>query len=259
MRWSILLLGGLLAACGPSLDDVLTEHGEAGRARLARLDRVLEACRTSGRLEVDVLPESLPGVVFHDPHDRPDGNARTLWLDAHDDPATWLDPLHPSYRAYEDWWRRTEAALSSSPPDLDRRGLERLVESFGALAATDYVLVVRTHEYTAPRHLPDTDRYTMGKMSGEAHLHRLADGERLASILFEAYGQVIGAAGFDFALGSSDPAENVLSLKERLYGTIRDFAEARLAGRVPGVEAEHEIVEGGPFETPKLRRREATE
>src|SRR5262245_17147508 len=106
----LVLVALLITGCGAKLQDITAKHGATARTELAKLNTVLDHCRALAPLKQEKLPENLPGVVFADPLDRPQGNARTIWLQAHDDPAIVLDPVHGSYRKGDNWWWNTSQA-----------------------------------------------------------------------------------------------------------------------------------------------------
>jgi hypothetical protein len=249
----LIPLAVLVTGCGPSLKDVLAEHGPATRGQSAALTKVLENCQALAPLKQDTLPAKLQDVVFAHHHDRPGGNARTIWLEAKREPEKYLEPLDWSYLQRDDWWRTTAQALSDDPPSFSKKEIKALQKAFDALAGTKYVLVIKTIEYKAPRHLGG-DRFFIGAMRGEAHLYRLADGEYLGGMTFEAFGQVIGYAGVDFTLDPKNPEASVRVLAARLYDNIHEYAEANLASRVAGVDSLYEIKKE-PFQVPSIQRR----
>jgi hypothetical protein len=252
----LIPLGCFAAGCGPSAKDVIAERGPAARTQLAALTQVLDDCQALAPLDQDAVPAKVEGVVFADHNDRPDGNARTIWLQAQREPDKYLDPLDWSYRERDDWWRTTSQALSAQPPPFtEKHDVEKLKKAFDALAGTKYVLVIKTLEYKAP-HWTTSPLYDAGSLRGEAHLYRLADGERLGGILFTAVGYT-GVGGIGLGIDPRKPEAAVRSLTESLYANIQEFAEARLASRVAGVDSLYEIKEGGFMEPPAVfpRRR----
>lgn len=250
----------LLGGCGPSLEDVVAPHADEARAQLEKLETVLDHCRALEPIEEDAPPK-VEGVVFADSHERPHGNARVIWLDAYDGKEDYAEPIESGYTRDANWWHQTAAALSSEPPAFTDGELERLGEQFEYLNETEYVLIVKTREYEAPKVTEEPPFesedpfYNLGAMAGEAHLYRLRDGEHLGAVQFAAYGQQIGVGMLDLGITSDDPAANITSLKQRLFGDIHDFAQATLAKRAEGVDSVFELEETGPWLADKVSRR----
>ena len=263
-RWLVppVILGfAFIGGCGPSLEDITAPHEEEGRAQIERLERVLDHCRELEPISEDSPPE-VEGVVFADYFDRPNGNARTLWLDAYDGSEDYADPIKSGYTSESNWWHNTAAALSDDPPDFSERHFKELDAEFEFLNETEYALVIKTKEYSAPKvdedppYESDNTFYNLGAMSGEAHLYRLEDGEHLGAVLIVAVGQTIGVGMIDFAISSDDPEENILSLKQRLFGNVHEFAEATLAKRAKGIDSLFELEENA-FLADRVTKRSA--
>ena len=234
-----------ISGCSPSPEEAIEPHKADAKTQLERLTAVLDHCRELPPIEEDSPPE-VEGVVFVDRHDRPTGNARTIWLDAHDGREDYQESIK-SYSTIPHWWYETEAAISEVPDHLSKDGIERLLKEFEYLKETEYVLVIKTLEYAKPVYNAAEDNYNLGGMRGEAHLYRLSDAEHLGAVEFIAHNQSIGVGIIDLGLVSEDPESNVQSLKDRLYGCIHEFAQATLARETEGVDSIYEIIDGGAF------------
>lgn len=254
-RFCLSLLPFCVVSCGPSVGDIADAHRNAAEKKLASLEAVLGNCRKQPPLAGDAhtLPAELPGIVVADHHDRPSGNTRVIWIAGHDDPEL-TQGFNWSYLEADGWWRQSTAALSATPPaDLSKGDLERLANHFRALADTQYVIVVRTSEYTAPE-LVDGDKYRLGSFQGEAHLYRLDDRKHLGAMPFAGRDRA-EFSGLLFA-GGDDPQQNLIDLRQRIYSKILEFAQAHLAAKVKGVDSIYEIVPSdNAFSGPELRRK----
>ena len=234
----------------------MARNETVGRRQLSSLEQVLDHCRLLGPLDRDEPPRGTRGVTFAGPKSRPGGNARSIWLQAHDDPIAYLEPVGPEYTGFDRWWWDASEALHDREQKFSRDELESLQGDFDALAATEYVLVIKTVEYLPPRHIGDFGRLDPGKFRGEAHLYRLADAEHLGAVRFTAVGET--GSGPDHGVFDLNPypvEESARVLADRFYAKIHEYARAQLASRSESIDANLVIERGGPDMPPRIPRR----
>lgn len=247
----------LLCGCGPSpqqqAETILLHHGQTARQQLGRLTVVLDHCRQLPALADEDLPERLDGVCFASDGKRI-ANARTLWLDAYDGGTDNAEPYGLS--SVDRWWSRPAGAIAGPLAISTQYEADSLSSDILALAATQYVLVLRTVEYHSPRQIGSGTMFNFGAVRAEGHLYDLASGRRLGGMLFNAYGQIIGPLGLDLTIDGSDPQRAVQQIRQRLYQNTHEFAQGHLALRVAGVSSPWEVEVKGPFLADELRLKD---